>query len=365
MKVLITNSSLDLRTGTDLYVRDLAVALIRRGHAVVACSSRLGEVADELRKLAVPVIDEPAACPVTPDIIHGHHHVDTMGALCAFPGVPAVSVCHGWVPWEEMPPRHPRIARYVAVDETCRDRLVLECGIDARQVDVLLNFVDLDRFRPRDPLPETPRRALVFSNLAQKNEHLAVIVEACRQMGLSLDLMGLASGSAQAFPERVLGRYDIVFAKARSAIEAMAVGAAVVLTDQFMLGEMVTRAGFDRLRPLNFGIRTMTRQLSLAPLLEEMARYDAADAATVSSRVRADAGLDDAVARWIALYESVLAQPPVSDPVEELRAVSRYLRELAPRLRDYYSQVAISRDLTAQLARLRQQGAGSTLPSGG
>ena len=49
-------------------------------------------------------------------------------------------------------------------------------------------------------------------------------------------------------PERVLGRYDIVFAKAKAAMEAMAVGAAVVLCDFGGVGPMVTWADFDRLR---------------------------------------------------------------------------------------------------------------------
>jgi hypothetical protein len=40
------------------------------------------------------------------------------------------------------------------------------------------------------------------------------------------------TGSINAKPEEILGGYDLVFAKARSAIEAMAVGTAVVICDR-------------------------------------------------------------------------------------------------------------------------------------
>lgn len=354
MRILITNSTLDLRTGTDLYVRDLAIGLQRRGHELVACATRLGDVANELRRATVPVIDDPSKCPWRPDVIHGHHHVDTMAALCAFPGVPAVSVCHGWLPWEEMPPITPRVGRYVAVDQTCRDRLVLECGIDERKVEVLLNFVDLHRFIPRDALPIKPSRALIFSNLTRDDQSVAAIRDACARAGLGLDLMGLASGTASTRPEHVLGRYDIVFAKARAALEAMAVGVAVVVADQGRLGEMVTTASFERLRALNFGIRALDRPVHADLLTAEIARYDAADAAAVSARVRAEAGLDAAVERWIALYERVRAEAEPVETADEMRALAAYLCAIAPRLRDYYVQIHQNQNLATELGRSRQ-----------
>src|SRR5437660_11738141 len=168
LRILITNNTLSARAGSELYVRDLATALLALGHTPIAYSTHLGEVARELRAATVPVIDDLNALATPPNLIHGHHHLDTMTALLHFPGVPAISFCHGWLPWEEAPPRFPRILRYVAVDHTCRDRLVLEHAIPENRIRVLLNFVDLERFRPRGPLPERPERALVFSNYADE-----------------------------------------------------------------------------------------------------------------------------------------------------------------------------------------------------
>jgi len=147
LRILITNNTLDHRGGSETYVRDLAIGLLNRGHTPIAYSTQLGAVAREIRGASVPVIDNLDALAMPPDVIHGHHHVETMTALLRFPGVPAVSFCHGWIPWEEIPPRFPRILQYVAVDQTCRDRLILESGIPPDRVRVLLNFVDLERFK--------------------------------------------------------------------------------------------------------------------------------------------------------------------------------------------------------------------------
>ena len=156
MRVLITNNTLDWRAGSELYVRDVALGLLRRGHQPVAFSTRLGAVAEELRAATIPVVDDLLRLAAPPDLIHGHHHLETTIAMLHFPGVPVVSFCHGWLPWEECPPVSPRIRRYVAVDEVCRERLVAEHGVAPDRIDTVLNFVDLARFRPRGPLPPRP-----------------------------------------------------------------------------------------------------------------------------------------------------------------------------------------------------------------
>jgi glycosyl transferase family 4 len=339
LRILITNNSLDARGGSELYVRDLAIGLLKRGHTPIAYSAKLGEVARDIRAATIPVIDNLDALGVPPDIIHGHHHLETMTALLRFPGVPAVSFCHGWLPWQEFAPRFPRILKYVAVDDVCRDRLIFECGISPDRVRVLLNFVDLERFKPRQPLPVRPARALVFSNQANEYTHTPAVREACARQGIEIDVIGINSGNVCARPEEILGRYDIVFAKARAALESLAVGTAVVLCDAAGVGSLVTASEFDRLRSLNFGLRTLVEPLSAEVLERQIARYDAEDAAKVSRLVRAGAGRDATVDQIIPLYLEVIAenQNKAADRNEELRAASAYVRWLAPLLKIDYS----------------------------
>ncbi len=330
MRVLLTNNSLAERAGSELYVRDVATALLHRGHRPVAFSTRLGAVAEDLRRATVPVVSDLANLAEPPDIIHGQHHLETMMALLHFPGVPAAYFCHGFLPWEEAPPLFPRVLRYVAVDDTCRDRLVSEWGIPPARVDVILNFVDLSRFRPRGRLPVEPRRALVFGNTAAEATQLPVIREACRGRGIAVDVVGEASGHVLDRPEETLPSYDLVFARGRAALEAMAVGAAVVACDcVYGLAGLVTSENFEALRRLNFGVRSLHRSIEIEAVASEIARYDAEDAARVSERVRSQAGREQAVDRIEQVYEHVLgaAMPPAED---ELRAAARYLRWLGP-----------------------------------
>jgi hypothetical protein len=328
--VLMTNCGLDHRAGSELYVRDVATALLDRGHTPVVYSPVLGKMASELRTATIPVTDNLDSLATTPDVIHGQHHVETMTALLRFPDTPAVAICHGWLPWVETPVRFPRIRRYVAVDHTCRDRLLFEHAIPEDRVSVLLNFADLDRFRPRGPLPPRPERALVFSNYAGPDTYARVVREACERSGIALDIIGRASGVVSDEPEAMLRQYDLVFAKGRAAIESLVVGAAVVLCDEAGLGPMVTTADLDRLRPLNFGVRTIREAVTPDAVAREIARYDPADAGAVSARMRAEAGRDAVVDQLVELYRSAIAEQASQgrDVEAEGRAAAAYLRWL-------------------------------------
>ena len=193
---------------------------------------------------------------------------------------------------------------------------------------VLLNAVDLERFEPRAPLPERPKRALVYSN---SDSHFSAIEAACARAGLELDVLGAKAGNAAVRPELELPRYDLVFAKARCALEALAVGTAVVLCDAVGAGPLVTTENLGRLRRLNFGIRALDGPVEPEPLLEQIERYDAADAAEVASRVRATAGLDALVDELLGLYGDVIEEhrsAGTADREAEGRAAAAYVRSL-------------------------------------
>ncbi len=334
MRVLFTNNSLYFLAGTELYVRDVAIELMRRGHQPVAYSTRMGPVAEELRGAGVPVIDALASLGEPPDLIHGHHHYETLTALLRFPTTPAIYFCHGWLPWQEAPLCSPQIRRYVAVDELCRERLIVEGNIAPGDIELHTNFFDASRFRPRTPLPERPRKALAFGHELREVGELEVLREACRLNGIEFESAGHGSGAIEDHPERRLGQYEIVFAKAKCAIEALAVGAAVILCGYRKLGPMVTRADFDDLRAWNFGLRTLNRPLTVAGVDTELRRYNAAEAAAVSAVARERCELRPAVDRLVSLYSRVLdgvANRPLPAASECGAAAAAYLEKWAGR----------------------------------
>jgi hypothetical protein len=200
-------------------------AFLERRHAFDALLTEL--YADVIRRREHMLLD----LPFHPEVIHGHHHIGTMTALALLLGVPAIYSCHGSKPWQEVPPTFPRILRYVAVDEGCRQRIVREAKIPFEEVRLLLNFVDTDIFRQREPLPPRPVRGLVFNNNSSEANYASAVRAACQQCDIALEIRGLANGNSTNEPQNLLPHYDIVFAKVWAAIEAMAVGCAVVLYD--------------------------------------------------------------------------------------------------------------------------------------
>jgi len=371
LSILFTNNTLAERAGSELWVRDVARALVARRHQPIAFSLVHGVVAEELRAATVPVVADLADVAARPDVIHGHHHLETLVAALHFPTVPIVHFCHGWLPWEERPLKHPSIARYVAVDETCVERLTQEEGIPADRVELVPNFVDLDRFQPRSPLPRQPRRALVFSNYAAEGGYVAVIREAVRRAGIELTVAGRSSGRVLDQPEHVLRDYDVVFAKGRAALEAMAVGCSVIVTDVPGAGPLVTAEDFPYLRSRNFGIRLLQHPHTVDWYAQQLAAYRPDDAKAVQALVRQTAGLSGTVDRLLDLYQHAIMAPgarPIAADGHALaaqRAAARHLCEVLPTLKAaanraqhgarIESELRTALDLQARLIRQGEQ----------
>jgi len=353
MRVLLTNNTLDVRAGTELYVRDVALELMRRGHQPVAYSTRLGSVAEELRAATVPVISSLETLGEVPDVIHGHHHYETLTALLWFPETPAIYYCHGWLPWEEAPLRHPRILRYAAVSEVGRERLIVEGGIAPEQIEIIPNFVDPNRFPQRLPLPSVPRRALAFGNDFYEEPDLAVMRETCGDLGIKLDAVGFGVGNPVTDPGPLLAQYDIVFARGRAALEAMAVGAAVILGNRGRLGPLVTTENFATLRRFNFALRTLSSPTTPELLTSELQRYRADSAMAVSRMVREQCLMGPAVDRIVDLYHHAISEWRENSTrlsVDGMRAAARYMEKWAPHYKAF--QEASDRGLRQRDARI-------------
>lgn len=327
-RVLIATISVQSISGTDVYTRDLALGLLRRGWLPIVYATLVGSIGEELRRATIPVVDDLAAIATPPDLIHGHQILETTAALLRFPKTPALFVCHGGLAWNAIPPATPRIGAYVAVDRNCRDRMAFEHGIPAERIRILTNAVDLQRFPRRAPLPTKPKRALVFSNSAAENTWVPPIREACEKRGIALDLAGASAGRPVA-PEELLRAYDVVFGKARCALEALATGNAVIACDYDGLGGLITSQSVDTMRALNFGARTLQQQpITTETIGAELDRYDAQDAGLVTDRIRASADLELLLDQYIALYEELLVTPVVDDTEQLALTLARVAKPI-------------------------------------
>src|SRR5436190_21006410 len=209
LTVLITNIAFAFRSGTEIVVDQIARGLNQRGHRPIVFAPYIGGgLTEALRLRGIAVVDRLDQVGCTPDIIHGQHNVATVMALAAFPRTRALFFCHDFDSPKDRALIMPRLRRYLAVDDGCRERLERD-GVPRDRIDVVYNAVDLDQYRRRGPLPQRPARALVLTKGA---EHLAVVRSAAAAAGLVLDELGSGAGAVvDDLPAR-LPAYDIVIA---------------------------------------------------------------------------------------------------------------------------------------------------------
>ena len=84
LSILFTNSTLSHRAGSELWVRDVCRTLVARRHRPIAFSLVTGPIAGELRAATVPVVTDLDSVAAPPDLIHGHHHLETLIAALHF-----------------------------------------------------------------------------------------------------------------------------------------------------------------------------------------------------------------------------------------------------------------------------------------
>lgn len=361
-RILITNNTLALQAGTERFVCDLAQTLLRRGFQPTVYSTILGEPAAELMRRSIPVTDDLNTLREPPHLIHGQHHLETMTAITHFPDIPAIYVCHGWLPWEEHPPISPNIRHYVAVDDLCRERLFATTPAPADQISVIYNAVDITRFIRRSALPSQPKSALIFSNQARIDNFGGTIAKACQKAGIEkIDFMGQSSGAVSHQPENILGDYDLVFAKGRSALEAMAIGCAVVVADIDGISSIVGMDNLPRLRRLNFGLRAIQEEpITVDSVLRVLKTYDANNSMKVTDWIRANATLESSVTEWEKVYSQVMTNVDYEvPPRESLLAVSEYLKFISPIVKGKLDAEIRAAQLEGDLINSRQQLAAS------
>lgn len=336
MRVLLSTNQVVSWTGAELYVADVARALHTRGHDVVVHTVLAGPLAEHLQRRGIPVVRRPRQVKWRPDVIHAQGNIGTRAALTEHPGVPALFVCHTHDQWTQFVSPHPSVRRYAGVSRVCVEAL-LRNGAPPDRTTLLPNFVDTTQFARRAPLPPKPRRALMFSNFARPGGYLDAVTKACTQLGLDLDALGAGTGTASRAPQDVLTGYDVVFAKGRAAMEALAVGCAVVLCDFAGVGPMVSTADFDRLRSANFGFEMLTGPHDPEVLCEQIRRYDATDASAVCDRLRAEASLTRYATELESLYAAIIGEAHRAPTSSGPRWLERgRIRALTLALRTYH-----------------------------
>ena len=326
----MTNLWLGGRSGTVVVARDYAAGLAERGWRVAIYAPNDVEGAADLAP-GVEALNSLGDAIDRPDLIHGHQHPALFAAMARFPEASAVQLIHDSVGWHDQALRLERVRRYAAVDLACRDRVAHDTDLEAGDVTVLPNALDLRRCLPRRALPKRARRVLVVAN--RVGTHVATVERACTAAGLEVDSIGWGVGKGSDQLEAAMAEADIVVGAARIALEAMAVGCAALVCDYRGLAGMAHPDTFDDWRANNFGLRLLQQAVTLEAVGEALTSYNAAAAAEVSARVRAECGLDPALDRLEAFYRAALDDHAAALPVDrdrEARAFGAYMQAWLP-----------------------------------
>jgi len=305
VRILLVNIQLVGRSGTEVVCCETARGLRRRGHDVAIYIRHDGPPAEELRAEGFHVTNDLSSITQAPDVIQANQTFPLVEAIGRFPATPAISICHDATVWFNEPLDLPTIRRHVAVDFACRDRIASAMPNLDGQIEILQNAVDLDSFQPRAPLPRRPARALV---LAKGPSFLDSVRDACAQRGLELSIVGPGIGNEVDDLPSYFRSHDLVFASARSALEAMATGCAVIVLDGRGFAGLVTHDVVSTWRQNNFGLRLLKRPVSTELILDAIDHYDAAEAQRVCNFIRANSSLDQYLDRLEAMYREVITE---------------------------------------------------------
>jgi hypothetical protein len=165
--------------------------------------------------------------------------------------------------------------------------------------------------------------------LTKTFEQQNLVRAACAKAGLTLDELGPATREMSDQLENVLPRYDIVFATARMALEAAAVGCAVVVADGRGFAGMLRSENLKAWRRLNFGAGLLTAPVTAAALDAAIAAYDAADVAEICRCLRVEASADDYAAAYLQLYTQATGEAVPQD-ISHAAATAGWLEDLLP-----------------------------------
>lgn len=301
MRILITNHAMQNRGGSELYTKELAIGLKKHGIGVSVFSPIVGEVAEELQDYDIPVYDDVCKIESEPNLIHGQHHIETMMAIMRFPKTPAIYLCHGIAPWQEMAPMHPNIVQYYAVSALISSYIESRNISPGKEVRIFNNWADIELFQRKSTIRNQPKQAFIVSN---RYYDASPIKFACDRAGISLKFFGSGFGySSKNLHDEFLNA-DIVFAVGKTAVEAMAAGCAVIPANGDGAAALVQRNNLDEYKKYNFALRLLQKEnLSTDFIANEIAKYTAAEIGNVTDIVRNNQSLSNGISSWVRNYE--------------------------------------------------------------
>lgn len=324
MRILLATQSLAGLGGSETYVVTAADHLQRLGHDVWLHALDHGRGSDHARSLGLRVVAGDHELPPQLDALIVQDSVIAPLLALEYPRTPQVFVAHSDIFDLQLPLQLPGMTAAVVTLYDRVDRRIRALATGHRIVR-LSQPIDVERFKPRSVLPPRARTALTFGNYVH-GTRLGLLERACARSGIELRHVGGYGPRLTSDPAGALNEVDVVFGKARAALEAMACGRAVYVYDHNGAEGWVTDANRALLAADNLGGQSQPIELDEDRLVADLGRYDAASGLANRDHVIAHNSATKHVTALVELLREVAGDPPPVLPDAPLRELSRLVR---------------------------------------
>jgi hypothetical protein len=252
LRVAFSNVAMDSYAGSELWTADMAKYLKSVGIDVIVYTPIIGAVANMLKEVDIEVTSSPDRVEMFgPTILHVNHFDAALPLIERMEGkIPIINVVHGLLPRPELP-GYKGVDKYCCVSIAGKAKIHVLTGTEWEHIETLPNFFDERRFVKLSTFAGANKAALLSSRTSpEQRDKLQAAISA---LGFQLEHIGYGSRPTPN-PEEWLAGYDLIFAVGRSAIEALASGAHVILWDSGIIGPAVTSDNFWKCVTSNFSL---------------------------------------------------------------------------------------------------------------
>ena len=360
MQIVLAAHSLAGMGGSETYLVTVADHLQRLGHDVWVHSPEHGKSTDAAVALGLRVADGEHGLPADPQALIVQDGVVACELALRYPRTPQVFVAHSDIFDLQLPPQLPGL---VALVVTLYDRVERRILALAQNHEIvrLSQPVDVERFKPRRPLPERPRVAMTLGNYVH-GQRLEMLEHACTRAGIELRHVGGFAGGGEEPAAQALNDADIVFGKARVIHEAMACGRAAYVFDHNGGDGWVTAETYAVLAPDNFGGQSLPVTIDEERLVEDLAAYDAGMGVVNRDLMITHHSATKHTAALVQHLERLTPRrEPVAGPLQEIARLIRLYHRADVQAFTLHAETerlgARAYELEAELARTRENAA--------
>lgn len=271
--ILLTTYYLDL-SGSSTFLQTLADFLKVNNFSVIV----FGIVIDDavrrtmLKNNIRVVSDLEEIRNVKISHIISQHNISAIFAREIFPLPPLIYISHGILsPMEDPPSIDIGINRYIAISEEIKKKLINKNGIARKDITIVRNFVDTNRFNIKTTIGKIPKKVLFISS-RHTPQTLDRIKRACSLLKLKLVLLG--KNNKTHLVEEYINNADIVISLGRGAIESMSCGRPVIVYDYQGGDGLISENNYKLLMKKNFSGRSFKKQYTVRELTKLLKQYN-------------------------------------------------------------------------------------------